>query len=127
VSPVRGRGTTGQAAVELALSLPLLALLALALLQVGLVVRDQVALTHATREAVREAVVTADPEAPRRAALAAAALDPDRLRVDAGPRGRPGTRLRVTLRYASPTDVPLIGPLLGDVHLSSTAAMRVES
>lgn len=123
----RGRGASGQAAVELALTLPLLALLALALVQVGLVVRDQVALTHAAREAVREGVVTADPEAPRRAALAATRLDPDRLEVRSGTRGRPGSRLRVTLRYASPTDVPLIGPLLGDVHLSSTAAMRVES
>lgn len=113
--------------MELALTLPLLALLALALLQVGLVVRDQVALTHATREAVREGVVTADPAAPRRAALAGAGLDPDRLLVEVGPRGRSGSRLRVTLRYASPTDVPLIGPLLGEVQLSATAAMRVES
>ena len=39
----------GQAAVELALALPLVALLLLAVVQVGLVVRDQVLTTPAAR------------------------------------------------------------------------------
>ena len=120
------RGERGQAAVELALGLPLLAVLALALLQVAFVVRDQVLLTHAAREAAREAAVSPDPDAARRAALEGAGLDGDRLTLEVQGRGRPGSRVRVVLRYASPTQVPLIGAVLGDVHLSSTAAMRVE-
>jgi Flp pilus assembly protein TadG len=123
----RRRGEAGQAAVELALCLPLLAALALGLVQVGFIVRDQVVLTQAAREAAREAAVTAEPGAPRRAALASTRLDPRRLSVAVHGRGRPGSRVTVTLRYASATDLPLVGPLLGDVHLSSTAAMRVES
>jgi TadE-like protein len=123
----RRRGEEGQAAVELALCLPLLAGLALVLLQVALVVRDQVLVTHAAREAAREAAVTSDVAAARRAASAGAHLDPDRMQVVIAGRGRPGSRVSVEVRYASPTEIPLVGPLVGDVHLSATAAMRVET
>jgi Flp pilus assembly protein TadG len=123
----RCRGQAGQAAVELALCLPLLAAVGLALLQVALVARDQVLVTHAAREAAREAAVSADPAAVRRAALAGADLDGRRLDVEVHGRGRPGSRVTVVVRYASPTDLPLVGAVVGDVHLSATAAMRVES
>ena len=56
----------GQATVEVALLLPLLALLLLAVVQVGLVVRDQVLVTHAAREAARAAAVDPQLEAARR-------------------------------------------------------------
>lgn len=119
-------GERGQAAVELALGLPLLAVLALALLQVAFVVRDQVLLTHAAREAAREAAVSADPAAARRAALHGADLEGDRLVVEVGARGRPGSRVLVVLRYPAPTRVPLVGAVVGDVQLTAKAAMRVE-
>lgn len=121
-----GRGERGQAAVELALALPLLALLALSMLQVVLVARDQVLLTHAAREAAREAAVAADPGAARRGALAGARLDPERLAVDAAGRAGVGSRVTVTLRYRSPTEVPVVGRLVGDVRLAAYATMRVE-
>jgi hypothetical protein len=124
-------GERGQAAVELALVLPLLALLALLLLQVALVVRDQVLVAHAAREAAREAAVDADPARPRAAALAGARLDPDRLEVEVRPVGspsrQPGGRIEAIVRYRSPTDVPLVGALVGDVRLAARVAMRVES
>lgn len=132
MSPGRRRdgrgGERGQATLELVLCLPLIVLLALALLQVAVVARDQVAVTHAAREAVREAAVTPEAGAPRAAALAATErLDGDRLQVHVGRRGRPGTRVEVGLAYDSPTDLPLIGPLLGDVRVRAAAAMRVEN
>lgn len=120
------RGERGQAAVELALGLPLLAVLALALVQVGLVVRDQVLLTHAAREAAREAAVSADPEAIRAAALDGTRLDGDRLELDVQDRGRPGSRVQIVLRYAAPTAVPLVGALVGDVRITASVSMRVE-
>jgi Flp pilus assembly protein TadG len=124
---VRARGERGQAAVELVLCLPLIALLALALLQVAVVARDQVAVTHAAREAAREAAVTPQAGAARQAALAGSRrLAPDRLEVDVGRRGGPGDRVEVRVVYEAPTDVPLIGPLLGDVRMGAKAAMRVE-
>jgi hypothetical protein len=111
--------------------LPLLALLALLLLQVALVVRDQVLVAHAAREAAREAAVDADPARPRAAALAGARLDPDRLEVEVRPVGspnrRPGGRIEAIVRYRSPTVVPLVGALVGDVRLAARVAMRVET
>ncbi len=120
------RGERGQAAVELALALPLLALLALALLQVALVARDQVLLTHAAREAARESSVSADRGAARRGALSGSRLDADRLVVTSAGRGGVGSRVTATLTYRSPTDVPLVGRLVGDVRLRASVTMRVE-
>jgi hypothetical protein len=34
--------------------------------------------------------------------------------------------VRVDVTYSAPTDVPLIGGLIGDVTLHATATMRVE-
>ena len=122
----RERGEGGQAAVELALALPLLALLALALLQVALVARDQVLLTHAAREAAREAAVAADPDAARRGALTGSRLDAERLAVTTEGRGEAGSRVTARLTYRAPTDVPVIGRLVGDVRLRASVTMRVE-
>ena len=47
--------------MELALVLPLVVALLLAVVQVGLIVRDQVLVVHAAREAAREAAVDPDP------------------------------------------------------------------
>ncbi|MGD9797842.1 MAG: TadE/TadG family type IV pilus assembly protein [Acidimicrobiia bacterium] len=123
----RGRGEGGQSAVELALVLPLLALLAMALVQVGLVVRDQLLVLHAARDAVREAAVSPERHAIVGAARSATELDADRLQVEIGPRGAPGTTVRVTVRYRAPTTVPLVGRFVHDVELEATASMRVET
>jgi Flp pilus assembly pilin Flp len=120
------RDERGQAAVELALALPLLALVALALLQVGLVVRDQLVLTHAAREAAREAALDDDPGAARAGALSGSRLDADRLVVVTSGRRGPGSRVTATLTYRSPTEVPLVGRLVGDVRLHAVVTMRVE-
>ena len=123
---MRGRGAAGQAAVEVALVLPVLALLALVLAQVGLVVRDHVQVTFGAREGAREAAVSAAADAARQAVLASTRLDPQRLDVRVADRGAPGSRVRVELRYRSPTELPLVGRLLGDVMVRGEATMRVE-
>lgn len=113
----------GQSTVELALLLPVLAMLMLALIQVGLLVRVRVMVTHAAREAVREAAVGGDDDAVRRAAAAAADLDPRRIAVGVS---RAGERVTVNIRYDDPTDVPIVGALLGDARFEARAAMRLE-
>lgn len=113
----------GQSTVELALLLPVLALLMLALIQVGLLVRVRVMVTHAAREAVREAAVGGDDDAVRRAAAAAADLDPRRIAVGVS---RAGERVTVNIRYDDPTDVPIVGALLGDARFEARATMRLE-
>jgi len=121
----RGR-EGGQATVEVALLLPLLALLLLAVVQVGLVVRDQVLVTHAAREAARAAAVDPQVAVAREGAEAATRLDPDRLSVELSGSTEPGGRLTVTVRYRVPTAVPLAGALIGDRTLVAEATMRVE-
>ena len=57
----RGGAEGGQATVEFAFLLPLVVFAALAVIQIGLVVRDQMDVVHAAREAARAASVDADP------------------------------------------------------------------
>lgn len=116
----------GQSTVEVALLLPFVALLLLAVVQVGLVVRDQVLVVHAAREAARAAAVDAADSAARDAAASAADLSPARLIVEVSGRGEAGSRLEVVVRYRSATAVPLVGHLVGDVELTGRATMRVE-
>lgn len=123
---MRHREGRGQATVELALALPVLALLLVLLAQAGLVVRDQIMVTHATREAARRAAVDPAAAAPRQAALAAARLDPARLQVSVDRPSAPGGAVRVRLAYRAPTATPVIGPLLPDILLRGVASMRRE-
>ena len=108
--------------MELALALPLVALLLLAVVQVGLVVRDQVLTTHAAREGARAAAVGGPDAASRAAALAGSGLVPDRVSLEV----RHGELVTVSVRYRSQTDLPVIGPLLPDISLRAKAAMRLE-
>ena len=119
----RRGGTGGQAAVELALALPLVAVLLLAVVQAALVVRDQLLTVHAAREGAREGAVDPSPGAPSDAAVARSGLARGRIRVEVD---RPPGRVAVTVRYRSATDVPLIGPALPDVELAGRATMRSE-
>jgi hypothetical protein len=94
----------GQATVELALVLPLVVFGLMAVLQVGLIVRDQVAVIHAAREAARAASVDRDP----------------------GRAVRLGEPITVAVEYHARTDLPLVGPLFPDPDLRAKATMRVE-
>ena len=122
----RGQGSEGQAAVELALALPLVALLLLTLVQLGFLVRDQVLVVHAAREGVRQAAVDPSADAARRAAAGSSGLAADHMQVWMTGRGAPGTHVRVTVTYRAPTDVPLVGAAIGDVEMHASATMRVE-
>ena len=89
----------GQAAVELALALPVVVLLLLGMLQVALVGRDQLAVELAAREAARAAAVSADPVAAARlAAERVTTLRPLQVAVSAG-----GDAVTVTVRHPSAT------------------------
>lgn len=119
----------GQSTVELAVVMPVIVVLLLVVIQLGLVIRDQVLVVHAAREAARSAAVaTIDerPAAARSAASGAGPLDPERLRITDAvlPTGQ---RVHVRVEYRSRTDLPLVGALLPDVDLSSDATMRLES
>lgn len=115
-----------QATVELALLLPVVALVLLAVLQVGIVARDVVLVTHATREAARAAAVDPAHGAAAAAARASSGLDPRRLTVRVSGRRGVGSRVRVDVAYRVRTEVPIVGALVGDHTVHAHATMRVE-
>jgi Flp pilus assembly protein TadG len=117
----------GSAAVEFALVLPLLLVLVLAVVQIGLFVRDDLVLVGSARAGARQAAVSADDESVRSAVSAdAPGLDPTRMEVTIArtQRGGPAT---VSLTYAAPQAVPFVGWLFpSSVALHATAVMRQE-
>jgi hypothetical protein len=119
----RGRGgERGQATVEFAFLLPLVVLSVLAVIQVGLVVRDQLGVVHAARQAARAASVDPDPG---RAVRAAHRTLPG-ADVEVGERPKVGEEISVTVHYTSVTDLPLVGVLFPDPDLHATSVIRVE-
>jgi hypothetical protein len=121
-APRRSGPEQGQATVELALLTPLVVFVVMLLLQVALVVRGQLAVVHAAREAVRVASVEPDPD---RARAAAAGTLPG-AEVEIGARPNVGSPITVRVRHTLVTDLPLVGPLFPDPELSARAVMRVE-
>lgn len=105
--------------MEFALVLPVLVFAAVAILQVGLIVRDYIAVVHAAREAARAASVDGDVPAAARRVL-------DGVRVQVGPRPAVGEPIAVEIEYRSVTDLPLVGALFPDPVLRHRAVMRVE-
>ena len=76
---MRFRSEHGSAALEFALVLPLLLVLTLAVVQVGLLVRDDLVLVGAARAGAREAAVSADDGRVRDAVARSAASEIVRL------------------------------------------------
>ncbi|CAN5768008.1 hypothetical protein BH20ACT4_BH20ACT4_04460 [soil metagenome] len=94
----------------------------LALVQVGVVARDRMALELAAREASRAAAVSADPRtAARLAAERVTTMRPLQIEVDVD-----ATAVSVRVSYTSTTDVAIIGAALPDVELSARSSMALE-
>lgn len=116
----------GQATLELALALPMLALLLAGLVEVGLIVTDQARLWHAAREAVRTAAVDPD-DSDVRAAAERPGLRPLRISVSPPPHlRRQGDPVAVEVRYSPRSRARLFGLLLERVELSAGGVMRIE-
>jgi Flp pilus assembly protein TadG len=122
------RRQTGSAVVEFALVLPLVLVVALSLVQVGLLVRDRLLIEAAARAGARTAAVDADEGAVRAAALAAAPeLDPTHTGLEIARQGTQGDPVTVSVSYEEIVRVPLIGWLFGSsIRLDATATDRQE-
>jgi hypothetical protein len=118
----------GSAAVELALVLPLALMVALALVQVGLIGRDALIVLGAAREGVREAAVSLDDTRIREAALrGGGGLAPDRTDVAVARSGEAGDPVKVRVTYRAPIVVLFVEWLFPEeVAVSSEATMRQE-
>ena len=109
--------------MELALLMPFLVLLLMCIIQTALVARDGVLVSHAARVGARIASVESSLQAVREAVTEATPLDPARLEIA---KHTNGNLVRITVRYRSATEVPLVGALIGDVAMEESAAMPLE-
>jgi Flp pilus assembly protein TadG len=125
----RMKGERASAAVEFALVLPLILTLALALLQIGIFVKDQLVVEEAARAGARQAAVSTDDSSTRQAAVdAAVSLDPDRLDITVERDDQAGGPVTVKAAYRAPVSVPIVGWLFpSEVDLSATTVMRQET
>ncbi|HEX4677766.1 MAG TPA: TadE family protein [Gaiellaceae bacterium] len=125
------RSEDGQAAAEMALVLPILAAILLAIAQFGILFNNYITLTDATRAGARKAAVSrfsGDSGAAAIAAVrsAAANLTPAKLTVSVtSPNWNvPGNDVIVTATY--PYDINILGWVIQSGSLTSTTKERLE-
>lgn len=119
-------GERGQATVELALVLPLVVLVAMIVVQLGVISKDYILVHHAAREGARAASVDPTPGVVRQAVVGSSSLDGGRLSVQLAGGTERGEDTTTTVTYRAPTSVPLIGALLPDIAMTASVTMRVE-
>jgi hypothetical protein len=101
---------------------------ALALVQIGLLSKDALAVVHAAREGAREAAVSTDEASVRQAALRSGTLVEARTTIAVERSGGLGDPVTVTIHYRSPIVVPFVDWLFsGDVTIRSGVTMRQEA
>jgi Flp pilus assembly protein TadG len=123
-----GESQRGTAAVEFALVLPLVLVMALALVQIGLLVRDRLLVESAARAGARAAALQPDDVAVRSAVAGAApSLDGAAIDVTVTREGAQGTPVSVTVGYHDAVRVPLVDWLFGSsVTMTAEAIDRQE-
>ncbi len=117
----RWTSADGQAAVEFALVLPIVVVMAFGLVVVAGAVRNELAVELAAREGARAAAVSASPAA----AAAAAATRVVDLPIDVATTSD-ATTVTVTVTYVDPVDVAIIGSLIGPVTHGASVTMAIE-
>ena len=119
----------GSATVEFVLVLPLVLTVAVALLQLGLLVKDQLVVQESARAGARQASVSTDDSTVIQAADdAAPSLDETKLDVTIARDPGAGAPVSVSVTYHAEVTLPIISWLFpASVDLSSTAVMRAET
>jgi Flp pilus assembly protein TadG len=125
------REERGQALVEMALVLGILLLLLTGIVEFGRVLNAQLAVSHASREGARIAVVGAtDDLISQRVRNAAGTLDVNKVSITVSPSSNErirGTELRVLVEYPVDIVMPFMNKILPDPYLVRGATtMRVE-
>lgn len=117
---------SGQSTLELALCLPLVAILLAVVVQVGVIARDHVRVWHAAREGARVAAVDPDSDAIA-AAAESSGLEPIKVTVEPDViERRQGEPVTVRVAYSPSLRVPVIGRWFEDLTLDADATMRIE-
>jgi Flp pilus assembly protein TadG len=114
-------GERGQATVEFALALGVIAVLVVAIARVGVVIRDELAVGLAAREGARAAAVSADPASAAVAAATRAVSLPIAVSTSAG-----STTVTVSVVYTDGGGSSIISRMFGSVVHRSSATMALE-
>ena len=118
----RSEPNSGQATVELALVMPLIIGLLLIILNVGLVVRDQLAVWHAASAGARTASISPDsPDVVQQAVEAEVQLRPLHLRIV-----RDGDLITVEAKYPRTIGLWVFKYIAPPLILSATVTMHVQ-
>ena len=101
----------------------------LALVQVGLLVKDRLIVVESARAGARQASVSTDDASVRQAAIeAAVSLDANALDVEVDRQDGVGAPASVTVTYHAPVVVPLVSWLFpSSIDIRATATMRQET
>lgn len=113
---------SGQATVEIALLIPLLAIFLLLIIQVGIVARQHVLVANASRAAARESSVNKDTFS----VISTAHKTVPNSQVKISRPDKVGDYLTVTVRDTVESSMPLISIVFPDIAVSSSTTMRVE-
>lgn len=114
-------GERGQATVEFAVALGVIAVLAVAIARVGVVIRDELAVGLAAREGARAAAVAADPASAAVDAATRAVSLPISVTTSSG-----STTVTVTVAYTDGGGSSIISRLFGAVTHRASATMALE-
>lgn len=118
---MRTQGESGQAAVEFAIVLPVALVAALGIVQVGLALRNELAVDLAAREGARAAAVTTDMSAAATDAATASVDLPIGVTVSSSAQD-----VTVTVTYVDDTDVAIIGAFIGPITHTASVTMALE-
>ena len=124
--PRHWRAESGQAVVEFALVLPLIAGLILLIVQFGVTYNHYVALTDGTRAGARMAVVTRDAAKATQAVRDSADSLTGDLQISVAPSPPGGTGSQVSVTASYPYSISLLGVTLKSGRITSTTKERVE-
>jgi Flp pilus assembly protein TadG len=114
-------GGRGQASVEFALALPIVAAMAVGLVLVGVAVRNELAVELAAREGARAAAVSAAPATAAADAANRAVTLPIEVVATSS-----GATVTVTVTYVDAFDVAILGPLIGPITHTASVTMALE-
>ena len=118
----RAESLRGQAAVELALVMPVVVIFMLLILQVGLVVREQIALIHACGAAARAASIADSPSEAASSVFSASSFgDAAEITVATN-----DGMVTVDVVFDHPTNLAIVGFFLPDITLRATATYQLQ-
>ncbi len=103
------------------MALPLVVVVVLVIAQIGVVVRDEIAIHHAAREGARAASVSADPDRAAAEAVDAAVALPTTVATSVA-----DGRVTVTVTFDGWSGLPIVGRLVGPVTHVAEATMTLE-